>query len=590
MLLQAPAQYRHQAVAFACRFTKEGTLFRQGPSPYSPDRHLNFMVWPVEAPLWEKSARRQLLSSLYVSRANEEAVSVLRGLGRYDTVKIVGVVEDVYANLPWITVEKIVPIPGERLDDAMLQQVAQGRDYLKSGNREKAELCFEMALGNGAPAFVRQYIQNLNADYAPQRTIEEKPVENFMPLVEAAREAARNKDMGEAEKLYRSAQDKCADNAWLYKEVGLFYEYGYSLRHDRAMLEQALKAYRKAEMLNGGPDADIHFLQARVAFERDRDSHDYAAAEALVNECLRLNHGHAMARRLAAAITAEKLASAKEPETETATLAVEPMPAIARRPEPVTAPATAPRPAVARATSALVPAPRATAVTARPLPTASRQAPGKKTAANGKPELPPEQHFQIASTLVRNNNFASAVKHLEAAAASDSPCAGEARMLLVSSLFALRRDDEARRILAKEVGARQAQAAPRPAAAPASIAVAPKPAPVAEPATIASAADVPALSAADLGMDELAAEMDKLTFEVAGSRGAAAEKPQVAQAPVSPAVPAPASPASAPVAAPARPAVPAPAAPSARPAPQAPAAPLVTPKNVSADEIPDWAL
>ncbi|MBP5233816.1 MAG: hypothetical protein J6333_10460, partial [Planctomycetes bacterium] len=354
MLLQAPAQYRHQAVAFACRFTKEGTLFRQGPSPYSPDRHLNFMVWPVEAPLWEKSARRQLLSSLYVSRANEEAVSVLRGLGRYDTVKIVGVVEDVYANLPWITVEKIVPIPGERLDDAMLQQVAQGRDYLKSGNREKAELCFEMALGNGAPAFVRQYIQNLNADYAPQRTIEEKPVENFMPLVEAAREAARNKDMGEAEKLYRSAQDKCADNAWLYKEVGLFYEYGYSLRHDRAMLEQALKAYRKAEMLNGGPDADIHFLQARVAFERDRDSHDYAAAEALVNECLRLNHGHAMARRLAAAITAEKLASAKEPETETATLAVEPMPAIARRPEPVTAPATAPRPAVARATSALV--------------------------------------------------------------------------------------------------------------------------------------------------------------------------------------------------------------------------------------------
>ena len=344
-----------------------------------------------------------------------------------------------------------------------------------------------------------------------------------MPLVEAAREAARNSDMGEAEKLYRSAQDKCADNAWLYKEIGLFYEYEYAQNHNPENLSQALRSYEKAEMLNGAPDADIHFLQARATFTRDRESRDLAAAEALVNKCLKMNREHAMARRLAAEITAEKISydpAAPAPKT----------PAVAAIPE--------------KTGNAL------NTIDNRPVAAAEPKLPAKPQNVT----LSAEQHLQIGSTLANNRNFASAVKHLEAAAAGESACAEEARRLLASTRDALRRQETARADAPAAVAEKDGRAAPR-------------------------AVSVPALSVADLEMEKLGADMDALNFEVANVRKSVTAEPQENKVALAEPARAGKEPAPLPAAAPEKPA-------RAEKAP----APLVTPKNVSLEEIPDWAL
>lgn len=380
-LLKSPQQYKKQAVVFTCRFIKTGELFRQNSSCFTPATHANFMVWPVEAALWDKNVRRQILSSLFVNKKNHEALSTLQNLSRYDTLKIIGVVEESYANLPWINVEKVIIIPGEHLNDAMLQHVARGNELLAQGDKEKAMTCFELAVNKGAPAFIRQYIQTATVSIATANNtvLVEKKVENYMPLVEAAREAARHRDLASAERLYLQAREQCDNNAWLYKEIGLFYEYEYNVSQRIDKLEAAMQAYRKAEIL-GGRDADMQYLQARVAFLRGKKTGEFNVAENLVERCLLTNSEHALARQLSAEITAQKLQHAPT------------MVLVQKNEMPIEA----------------------------------------QIFTKSATPLTPAQHLQLAKTLLENNNRESALKHLQIAAESNDTCANTARTLLTS--------------------------------------------------------------------------------------------------------------------------------------------------------------
>ncbi|GHV23822.1 hypothetical protein AGMMS49959_18260 [Planctomycetales bacterium] len=313
-LVRAPHQFNRQAVVFTCRFAKRGELFRQDADLFTPKEYVNFVVWPVEAELWDKTARRNLLSSLYVRKDNHEALAALESLSRYDTVKIAGFVEEVYANLPWIAVEKIAPITGEAIDDEMLKQIATGDRLLEQGKVAEAKESFAQAVSQGAPAFVRQHIETVTANYEAPRAITQRPLENYMPLVEAARKAARASDFTDAESYYLEARRKAANHAWLYKEIGLFYEYRHTLNPAAGQLEKALGAYRQAETLNGAPDADLQFLKARVAFALGKDRHQFGDAAAYLANCLQIAPEHPLARQLDAELTSAKLAMTRDIE------------------------------------------------------------------------------------------------------------------------------------------------------------------------------------------------------------------------------------------------------------------------------------
>ncbi|MDR0868029.1 MAG: hypothetical protein LBP75_06080 [Planctomycetota bacterium] len=313
-LVRAPHQFNRQAVVFTCRFAKRGELFRQDADLFTPKEYVNFVVWPVEAELWDKTARRNLLSSLYVRKDNHEALAALESLSRYDTVKIAGFVEEVYANLPWIAVEKIAPITGEAIDDEMLKQIATGDRLLEQGKVAEAKETFAQAVSQGAPAFVRQHIETVTANYEAPRAITQRPLENYMPLVEAARKAARASDFTDAESYYLEARRKAANHAWLYKEIGLFYEYRHTLNPAAGQLEKALGAYRQAETLNGAPDADLQFLKARVAFALGKDRHQFGEAAAYLANCLQIAPEHPLARQLDAELTSAKLAMTRDIE------------------------------------------------------------------------------------------------------------------------------------------------------------------------------------------------------------------------------------------------------------------------------------
>lgn len=152
-VMKSPQEFLGREVSFKCRFAMQGKLFKSFNTRFNENEHANFAVWCMDAKLWDKTDRRNVLPTLYVDKSLAGAAEMLRSTAKYDVVEITGEVVSVYAGLPWLMVTDLrkVEAPEEKLGETTVAHVRQGLDLLAEGKADIAARHLEMALEAGVP-------------------------------------------------------------------------------------------------------------------------------------------------------------------------------------------------------------------------------------------------------------------------------------------------------------------------------------------------------------------------------------------------------------------------------------------------------
>ncbi|MDR1520710.1 MAG: tetratricopeptide repeat protein, partial [Planctomycetota bacterium] len=152
-IMKSPREYLEREVFFYCRFASTANLFKNVNTRFNSTEHVNFAVWPDKTVLWDENGRRNILPTLYIPKNKPELLKVLREVGKYELVAVTGVVLNVYANYPWISVTNIekAEMPGDRLSESAIEHMQSGLEALNAKYGGVAARHFEQALQTGLP-------------------------------------------------------------------------------------------------------------------------------------------------------------------------------------------------------------------------------------------------------------------------------------------------------------------------------------------------------------------------------------------------------------------------------------------------------
>lgn len=304
-LIGAPAEYDNQTIIATCRFAATGKLFRQNDRMFAASTHANFAVWAEGARLWDVSARRSTLPSLYIRRDNTKLLKQLNSLRRYDLITITGNVCDTYASMPWIEVTAIQVTPQNNapLTDAMLSEINKGLELMASANKAEGIRVLQSAVAGGAPEFVVRFVEEQVAAAQP-KPVRQAPTVDYASVMASARASASRGDIAGAIELYRKAgsgESPFLKEVWFYRELGQL----FLISNDPERLAKARNLFTHANGMQDGKDALALAFLGQIAAEEK----DYAQAEDLLNRALKLDAQNALAHRwLTKVIAAQKSA------------------------------------------------------------------------------------------------------------------------------------------------------------------------------------------------------------------------------------------------------------------------------------------
>ncbi len=146
-----PHALKGKAVTFSARFAARGILFKEKDAIFTPENYENFSIWESEPKFWVASELKRIYPTLYITKEDKKLSDRLRVLKQFDKIEVTGVVESLYANMPWIRVTDLHVIKDDDLDPAMVGQISKAIEYI------------DMQRISGKPRFVLKLPKN--ADY-----------------------------------------------------------------------------------------------------------------------------------------------------------------------------------------------------------------------------------------------------------------------------------------------------------------------------------------------------------------------------------------------------------------------------------------
>ncbi len=312
-----PLDLLNQKVTFKCRFASQGNIFRKKDDVFSPENFENFSVWTSEIQFWSKQDLKNAYPTLYILKDNKELINRLRVLERFNKIEIVGVVESVYANMPWIKVESIRVINDDELDQSMASQVTRAVEFVNSGEFQKASICFEIAQERKVPKYVEELITSKRREIEnikSQKIIAHKKHEAEQVL-EQARNYAKSGVFEKAATTYGKAlkaSNEYNTSASIHKEIAGFFIDFYMSKNEISLLDYSINEFKIAQKIIGHPDDDILYALAYIETLKAKLSNDYTKAERLARKCLELNTHHYGGRKLLADIMSYQITNQKQ--------------------------------------------------------------------------------------------------------------------------------------------------------------------------------------------------------------------------------------------------------------------------------------
>ncbi len=281
--MENPDRFLGYPVEFRCRFAMHGKLFKHFHTEFSPERHFNFAVWPLEAQLWKNKDRRMVLPTLYVDKTQEKVFEKMKDLKRYDAIEIEGRIMSSYASLPWILVTNIRSLGAAKyvITEGAIVNIRQGVKLMQSGEYELAARQFDDAVKKGVPEDQSSVVLQMlgqcklkSKDYEAAKTNLEEASQ--APVESNDREAKILLDLAEAQ-VNGGDADGAIETCKKLFEISADYAKGYGLLGQaygmKGNIDEGLAECDTAIKLPGATADDIamgHVYKARVLVNGQR--------------------------------------------------------------------------------------------------------------------------------------------------------------------------------------------------------------------------------------------------------------------------------------------------------------------------------
>ncbi len=312
-----PHALKGKSVTFIARFASRANMFKDKDETFTREKYENFSAWDKEIKFWESSELKKVYPTFYIAKNNKELIDKLRIINQFDKIEVTGVVESLYANMPWIRVTDIKIIKEDELDQSMASQVSRAVKFIKNNEFQKAKICFEIAQEREVPQYVNTFISQKIAEIKKINAEKEINQKRLIAknILAQARLFAKNNNFEQAATTYGKAlkaSNEYNTSADIHKEIAGFFIDFYRAKSDNALLEYSINEFKIAQKILGHPDSDIYYALAYIETLKAKTAEDYFRAEALAKKCLEINSHNYNGRKLLADIMSCQLTVQKE--------------------------------------------------------------------------------------------------------------------------------------------------------------------------------------------------------------------------------------------------------------------------------------
>ena len=312
-----PLALKGKSVTFIARFASRANMFKDKDEIFTRENYENFSAWNKEIKFWEESELKKAYPTFYIAKNAKEQIDKLRIINQFDKIEVTGVVESLYANMPWIRVTNIKVLKEDELDQSMASQVSRAVKFIDNNEFQKARICFEIAQERKVPQYVNTFISQKLAEI---KRINSEKILNQKKLIAKhlltqARSLAKSKKFEQAATIYGKslkASNAYNTSADIHKEIAGFFIDFYRAKSDSALLEYSVNELKIAQKIIGQPDSDIYYALAYIETLKAKTAEDFFRAEALAKKCLEINSHHYNGRKLLSDIMSCQLTAQKE--------------------------------------------------------------------------------------------------------------------------------------------------------------------------------------------------------------------------------------------------------------------------------------
>ncbi len=302
-----PLALKDRKVTFISRFAARGNMFRDKDEFFNQEQFENFSVWNSDIKFWKENELNKVYPTLYLEKNNTRLINILRIINQFEKIEITGVVESLYANMPWIKVTDIRILKEDDLDQSMASQVTRAIKFIENNEFQKAKICFEIARERHVPLYVNELIEHKLTEISTIKAEreQENKRQTAKAILDNARILAKSGNYSKAAVTYGKALKTSTEfntSADIHKEIAGFFIDFYKSNGDMSLLEYSINEFKIAQNLIKTPDSDIYYALAYIEMLKAKITHDYNKAESIARQCLKINEHHYNGRKLLAEI------------------------------------------------------------------------------------------------------------------------------------------------------------------------------------------------------------------------------------------------------------------------------------------------
>jgi len=160
-LRKAPESYRGIPCEFVLVFHEYSQVYNPFFTRFVPEKYMNMSAWGDEQKIWEIREYTRDYCFLFVDKENTSLPGFLK-LKRFDRIRVVGTIKDMFRGAPWIEVHSMTPVKGKLTQKSLIHRV-RGDVAMKKNRPRIAAKEYNQALSfkDLPPEYLLDVMKNL---------------------------------------------------------------------------------------------------------------------------------------------------------------------------------------------------------------------------------------------------------------------------------------------------------------------------------------------------------------------------------------------------------------------------------------------
>jgi len=140
-----PHAYRNVYVQFTCRYNRRVQSYNPVWTRFNSERYVAFSVWGLPQDLWMPKEQSADFPFLFVPKTITSVsltLETLNELKKYETIRVYGLVDAVFTDIPWIQVDGMEIVGEPRLTDEAIYHIRTALKYQSMDRHDLATQAF----------------------------------------------------------------------------------------------------------------------------------------------------------------------------------------------------------------------------------------------------------------------------------------------------------------------------------------------------------------------------------------------------------------------------------------------------------------